>query len=120
MEDNLIDDDALNQLLEMDEDEQHEFSREILQEFFEQLRVKVPQFDTLLANRDFDSLSKLAHFLKGSSAGVGALRIRQLCDQMQHFDKHTSEPDQFFAQHIADLKRIIGPTRTELARRVGL
>ena len=116
----LIDESAINQLLEMDEGDDHDFSREILQEFFEQLDNKIPEFDDLLRKKDFDSIGKLGHFLKGSSAGVGAARIREICDDIQHWQSHTTDPENFFTGKIEQLKLVIPDTKKVLYSKVGL
>ena len=120
MSQDLIDDNAINQLLEMDEGDEHEFSRDILNEFFTQLEEKVPEFDDLLQKKDFDAVGKLGHFLKGSSAGVGAARIRQICDDIQHWEKNTTDPEEFFHSKVADLKQAIPDTKRLLYEKVGL
>jgi len=116
----LVDESAINQILEMDEDDSHEFSREILQEFFEQLENKVPEFDQFMQKRDFEAIGKLGHFLKGSSAGVGAARIREICDDIQHWQSHTTDPESFFSDKIQQLKDVMPDTKRALYDRVGL
>ena len=116
----LIDNDAINQLLEMDEGDDHEFSSEILQEFFGQLDVKVPEFDVLIEKKDYDAVGKLGHFLKGSSAGVGAAKIREICDDIQHWQMKTSDPHTFFTEKVGQLKEVIPETKRILYSMVGL
>jgi osomolarity two-component system, phosphorelay intermediate protein YPD1 len=115
----LIDESAINQLLEMDEDDNHDFSREILQEFFQQFNEKITEFDHSLENKDYDSIGKLGHFLKGSSAGVGAARIRDICDDIQHWQMHTTDPESYFEEKIVMLKEVIPETKKLLYQKVG-
>jgi osomolarity two-component system phosphorelay intermediate protein YPD1 len=39
------------------------------------------------ADNDLLELSTLGHFLKGSSAAVGVIRVRDSCEYMQHYGK---------------------------------
>lgn len=104
----------------MDEDDNHDFSREILQEFFAQLDNKVPEFDSLLQERNYTDAGKLGHYLKGSSAGVGASKIRDICDHIQHYETETTDPDTFFREKVDELKTAIPATKVALYNKVGL
>lgn len=120
MSNDLIDENAINQLLEMDdEDPEHEFSREILLEFFTQLNNKVPEFDSYLQENDYDKVGKLGHFLKGSSAGVGAAKIREICDDIQHWQTKTADPQTYFHEKVKELKNAIPETKRVLYEKVG-
>jgi len=84
----IIDVDIFSQLLEMDDDEEdREFSREIVWNYFEQAEVTFAKMDAALAKKDLPELSTLGHFLKGSSAAVGVLKVRDSCENMQHYGK---------------------------------
>lgn len=39
------------------------------------------------AKKDLPDLSTLGHFLKGSSAAVGVIKVRDSCEYMQHYGK---------------------------------
>ena len=39
------------------------------------------------SEKDLLELSTLGHFLKGSSAAVGVIRVRDSCEYMQHYGK---------------------------------
>ena len=114
-----VDDDAFGQLLMMDEDDTHEFSREILTEYFSQLDENIPKLEALVAKNDFDAAGHLGHFLKGSSAGVGAAVIRDICEELQHYDLKSEEPKAFFTRMLPPLKEAIAPTKEALLSRVG-
>ena|SRR5690242_17013039 len=120
MSQDLIDIDAINQLIEMDEDDNHDFSREILHAFFAQLDERVPEFYTLLENKNYTDAGKLGHFLKGSSAGVGAAKIRDICEHIQHYTLETDDPDTFFREKVDELKAAIPSTKVALYSKVGL
>jgi len=36
------------------------------------------------ASSDLPTLSNLGHFLKGSSSSLGIIKVRQICEQIQH------------------------------------
>lgn len=116
---NLVDDDALNQLILMDEDDQHEFSKDILSDYFTQLDTNIPKLEEHVARNDFASAGKLAHFLKGSAAGVGAAAIRDMCDVMQHYDTTGQDPKALFDDMLPKFKDVVEPTRQALFSRVG-
>lgn len=39
-------------------------------------------------NLDFANLSRLGHFLKGSSAALGLIKVKQSCEKLQHYGNH--------------------------------
>lgn len=41
--------------------------------------------------KDLDELSKLGHFLKGSSAAIGLTKVKASCEKMQHFGNMKDE-----------------------------
>lgn len=43
------------------------------------------------ASKDLIELSTLGHFLKGSSAAVGVIKVRDSCECMQHYGKSRDE-----------------------------
>jgi len=114
-----VDNDAFDQLLMMDEDDNHEFSRDILSEYFGQLDTNVPKLESLVNNNDFDAAGKLGHFLKGSSAGVGAAVIRDICEELQHYHLQSEPPKEFFEKRIPLLKEAVEPTKLALLAKVG-
>jgi len=42
-------------------------------------------------DRNLDELSKLGHFLKGSSAAIGLTKVKASCEKMQHFGNMKDE-----------------------------
>ncbi|CEH16761.1 histidine phosphotransferase hpt1p [Ceraceosorus bombacis] len=89
----IIDMDIFSQLLEMDDDEDdREFSREIVWNYFDQAAATFVKMDKALEEKSLLELSTLGHFLKGSSAAVGVSKVRDSCENMQHYGKQV-EPD---------------------------
>jgi HPt (histidine-containing phosphotransfer) domain-containing protein len=50
--------------------------------FLDQAVERLPELETAIEQGDADSLRKLAHGLKGSSATLGACRMTELCDAL--------------------------------------
>ncbi|KAJ2240724.1 Phosphorelay intermediate protein, partial [Coemansia sp. RSA 454] len=77
----ILDLDAFNQLLSMDDDtdEDYEFSREIVQSYLEQAKSTFADMDQALSAKDLSKLSSLGHFLKGSSATIGVKKVQECC-----------------------------------------
>jgi osomolarity two-component system, phosphorelay intermediate protein YPD1 len=98
---------TFEQLLEMDDDEEREFSKGIVWNYFEQVKgsfapieegmlVHLWQFNRLAdfsssKKRDFQSLSSLGHFLKGSSAAVGLIKLKASCEKIQNYGNKLDE-----------------------------
>lgn len=109
-----IDRTTFEQILEMDDDEdEREFSRSIVFDFFEQAESTFKKMDSLLyvyglphiklhvltvflsAEKDLAQLSAQGHFLKGSSATLGLTKVKDSCEKIQHFGARKDETGQF-------------------------
>ncbi len=111
--------DTLQQLLDMDDlDSNHEFSSSLLSDYFIQVVEKLEELKTLLRDGDIVGVGKVGHFLKGSSAAIGALSAQRICDDIQHWEKHGSQSEVrgFLAGKIKDLERVIPGTREQMDR----
>ncbi|UZO20707.1 uncharacterized protein OCT59_013125 [Rhizophagus irregularis] len=75
----------------MDDDDDHDFSKSIVWNYFEQAETTFGSMDKALEVRDLDELSKLGHFLKGSSAAIGLTKVKASCEKMQHFGNMKDE-----------------------------
>jgi osomolarity two-component system phosphorelay intermediate protein YPD1 len=82
-----IDVDTFEQILEMDEPDDHEFSQSIVFGFFDQAEETFVQIEEALEKKDLPDLSSLGHFLKGSSATLGLAKVRDGCEKMQRYGK---------------------------------
>ncbi|GES77947.1 histidine-phosphotransfer domain, HPT domain-containing protein [Rhizophagus clarus] len=87
----LIDHETFDQLLEMDDDDEHDFSKSIVWNYFEQAETTFGSMDKALEDKDLEELSKLGHFLKGSSAAIGLTKVKASCEKMQHFGNKKDE-----------------------------
>lgn len=93
-----VDMNTFNQILEMDDPGDHEFSHSLVFGFFEQAEETFDSMDTALEAKDLEKLSSLGHFLKGSSATLGLVKVRDGCEKIQRFGKNENvdgspEPD---------------------------
>jgi osomolarity two-component system phosphorelay intermediate protein YPD1 len=84
----IIDKDTFDQVLEMDDDDTvREFSREIVFDFFSQAKTTFEQIDEALQEESLKTLSDLGHFLKGSSATLGFIKVQNSCEKIQRYGK---------------------------------
>lgn len=86
-----VDEATFNQILEMDDTDEREFSSSIVTGFFEQAEDTFKSMEEALKKEDLEELSSLGHFLKGSSATLGLVRVRDGCEKIQRFGKKENE-----------------------------
>ncbi|KAF2202060.1 putative histidine phosphotransferase HPT1p [Delitschia confertaspora ATCC 74209] len=87
-----IDEATFEQILEMDDDEEErEFSKSIVYDFFSQAESTFGKMDGYLEKKDLGQLSALGHFLKGSSATLGLTKVKDSCEKIQHFGQNKDE-----------------------------
>ncbi|KAF9396156.1 hypothetical protein BGX21_009656 [Mortierella sp. AD011] len=79
----IIDHATFDQLLEMDDEEDREFSKSLVWNYFEQAELTFDKLDGAMSQLDFPELSQLGHFLKGSSAALGLKKIKASCEKLQ-------------------------------------
>jgi osomolarity two-component system phosphorelay intermediate protein YPD1 len=77
--------DIFQQILDLDDDEEHEYSRELACAFFVQARTAFADMDKAYAKKDLKELASLGHFLKGSSAALGVTRVSSSCQKIEHY-----------------------------------
>ncbi|KAI8883344.1 histidine-phosphotransfer domain, HPT domain-containing protein [Backusella circina FSU 941] len=80
----LIDMNTFDQLLDMDDEDDHEFSYSIVLNYFEQAEQTFNDMDAALEKKDLPELSRLGHFLKGSSAAIGLKKVKATCEKIQN------------------------------------
>ena len=110
----VIDLDTFNQILDLDEDDTHEFSLGMTEAYFTQASTTFTDMDQALyvilprlflpcsvhplsllivlllfltgsERKDLPKLSSLGHFLKGSSAALGVCAVQATCEHIQHY-----------------------------------
>lgn len=83
----IVDWNILNEIVSMDEDDP-EFSKGLIIQYFEQAETTFQQMQTNLeGSGDLKSLANLGHFLKGSSAALGLQRIAWVCERIQNLGR---------------------------------
>ncbi|KAJ2399158.1 Phosphorelay intermediate protein [Coemansia sp. RSA 2559] len=89
LDNDILDLDVFNQLLSMDDanDEEYEFSQDIVFDYFEQAKTTFADMDKALSAKDLAKLSSLGHFLKGSSATIGVKKVQDSCKHIQYLGK---------------------------------
>ncbi|KAF9576538.1 hypothetical protein EC968_008016 [Mortierella alpina] len=86
----VIDSGVFEQLLELDEGT--EFVRTVVDDYFEQAEQKIEEMQEAVKEKNFARLSELGHFLKGSSAAVGIIKMKASCGKLQHYgDRRDAE-----------------------------
>lgn len=92
-----VDKATFSQILDMDEDEDKDFSKSIVFGFLDQAETTFEKMESERQAKNLDELSKLGHFLKGSSATLGFTKVKDECEKIQHFGHHkdaTGENDE--------------------------
>ena len=116
-----VDDATFSQILEMDEDS-HDFSMPLVINFFEQADETFEQMDAAVESEDLSELSKLGHFLKGSSATLGFTKIKDNCQIIQQYGSKlnvdgSAEPDKVVClRRIKDALAAVKIDKVELEK----
>ncbi|KAG0172456.1 hypothetical protein DFQ30_010425 [Apophysomyces sp. BC1015] len=92
----LIDWATFDQLLEMDEEDNHDFSHSIVSNYYENTE--------LMNNKDLSELLRLGYNLKGSSAALGLIKVKGTCERIQNIGNRQDEDEQL--SESAALERI--------------
>lgn len=104
---------VFGQILELDDGDSQEFSRDMVREYIEQAQATIKLMDeslcagpflqnntyishALSAKHELTQLGKHGHFLKGSSAALGVVQVQEICEKIQHLGNRIDpdkEPD---------------------------
>ncbi|KAG0277470.1 hypothetical protein BGZ96_002849 [Linnemannia gamsii] len=79
----IVDHATFDQLLDMDDED--EFSKNLVLNYFEQAERAFGDMDEAMSASDLLALSRLGHFLKGSSAQLGVLKVKASCEKLQYY-----------------------------------
>ncbi|KAJ7505521.1 histidine-phosphotransfer domain, HPT domain-containing protein [Mycena galericulata] len=79
------------QILELDEEGTHDFSKEMVAAYFSQAETTFTDMDNALVDKKLPRLHELGHFLKGSSAALGISKVQAACEKMQHYGELRDE-----------------------------
>ncbi|EPZ31426.1 histidine kinase, phosphotransfer Hpt [Rozella allomycis CSF55] len=83
----MIDIEVFEQILMMDENDDHEFSKDLVTNYFEQATSTFESMRNAIKENNLIEVSKLGHFLKGSSAALGITKVKDYCEKIQHYGK---------------------------------
>jgi HPt (histidine-containing phosphotransfer) domain-containing protein len=86
-----------------------EFEMELIAVFLADAADRVSLLDQALCRADRDGIAREAHRLKGSSADVGAGRMREIAAQLEHKSKQGAEADDLRCgaeELIAEYRRV--------------
>lgn len=125
-----IDQSTFEQILEMDDDDDRDFSKGIVYGFFEQADGTFEKMEKAMSQEDLKELSQLGHFLKGSSATLGLTKVKEACEKIQHYGARKdetgtiNEPDEKVSlenikKTLADVKEDYTDVETLLRRFYG-
>ncbi|KAJ3238055.1 hypothetical protein HDU77_011559 [Chytriomyces hyalinus] len=84
----VVDRSVFDGLLDMDDDPvRRKFSRDIALQYCQQTKGALAEIQHALRNNDIESLGRLGHFQKGSSAALGLRKVQNTCEQIQHLGR---------------------------------
>lgn len=85
MLDGIVDMDAFSQILALDEhDPTREFSKALIWAFCDQAETAVEEMEHFLVKNHVEQLANKAHYLKGSSASLGLMKVSKTCLSIYH------------------------------------
>ncbi|KIW62495.1 hypothetical protein, variant 3 [Phialophora macrospora] len=111
---------TFEQILDMDEEDDREFSKSIVFGFLEQAEQTFSKMDIAMKEKNLPELSSLGHFLKGSSATLGFTKVKDECEKIQHYGHKknaTGEDDEPDEGKCLDM---IGKSITEAKKAYGV
>lgn len=80
----ILDKTAIDQLRALDPTGQHQVLKRVVNAFEISLEKLVPQLDEGLLSNDAAMIRHVAHTLKSSTASIGALKLSQICSDMEN------------------------------------
>ncbi|THV03822.1 histidine-phosphotransfer domain, HPT domain-containing protein [Dendrothele bispora CBS 962.96] len=112
---NIIDMDTFRQILDLDEDDDHEFSLEMVEAYYSQAGQTFIDMDEALEKKDLEKLSDLGHFLKGSSAALGVSKVRNSCEKIQNYGALRDNESKPLTEEVAleRITKLMGQVKSE-------
>lgn len=92
-ESGLVEWSVFSEIIAMDEDEEG-FSHGLVVTFVQQVVETFDEIEQNLKSKDLDKLSALGHYLKGSAAALGLVKISSQCERIQNYG-HRDNFDDF-------------------------
>lgn len=121
MTQDIFDEETFQQLLDLDDDDKHEFSRSMVEEFFVSTIATIDEMKRALASNDYVEVSHRGHYMKGGAAGVGAAQVRDICEHIQTYEtacKNSGEYKRYFEKLFDQLIHAISRSRLAFQARL--
>ncbi|TRM65949.1 signal transduction histidine kinase [Schizophyllum amplum] len=79
------------QILELDDEDSHDFSQEMVSDFFSQARDTLQTLDDAFTSSSLTTLADRGHFLKSSSASLGIYKVQESCGKIEQYGKKVAD-----------------------------
>lgn len=113
----VIDPQAIENLRALNPGDNDEFLREIAGIFLEDTPQRIAELDQSLAVGDVPKFTRAAHSIKGSSANLGAMALRQSAEKLEHLSRTTGLGGA--APLVTELKNEFARAQIELGKLIG-
>ena len=80
----IIDSESIENLRSLNPGDGDEFLREIIAIFLEDTPQRIAELEESLLGGDTPRFTRAAHSVKGSSANLGAMAVRDVAEQLEH------------------------------------
>ena len=110
----VIDAESIENLRALNPDDGDEFLREIVTIYLEDTPQRIAELEESLAGGDAPRFVRAAHSVKGSSANLGAMAVRQIAEKLEHHSSKHGLVD--VADLIAALKVQFGLAQAEFSK----
>lgn len=109
---------TLKELLDMDDDvEECDFSAPMIKSFLEQAESTFDEMEEAIEDDDLERLAALGHYLKGSAATLGLIKVEHYCELIQAYgskrtaDGQEEEPDEELC--MSNIRQIMPKLRSD-------
>ncbi|MDX2187373.1 MAG: Hpt domain-containing protein [Opitutaceae bacterium] len=110
----LIDPEAIENLRALNPDDADGFLRDLISIFLEDTPIRLDELRTSLSSGDAQKFTRAAHSIKGSSSNMGATRLRNLAEKLEHSSK--KEGLSGLAGQVEEISGIFDLTKSELQK----
>ncbi|KAF4591169.1 hypothetical protein EYR40_009772 [Pleurotus pulmonarius] len=110
----IIDKEIFNQILDLDDGDTKEFSFEMTAAYLVQAKETFASMDRALVAKDLHELSRLGHYLKGSSAAIGIKKVQASCEKIQHCgDDASGESKSVQAEALQKIAQMVSQAKKD-------
>ena len=113
----VIDAQAIENLRALNPGDNDEFLREIAGIFLEDTPARIVELEQSLAAADLAKFTRAAHSIKGSSANLGALKLRAAAEKLEHHARTQGLQD--VTAMVGEIKAEFAHALTELSKLIG-